>query len=618
MSSLRMENKGVINRANEFWVNSKLSWLFQPWGGCCSSKDDDQLHSERSSMLPKRIQFLRQTSTTEDQEEFQFDDSVDGHVKMEQNKYELEESLEFNQDWLPEYNQNNSWVNSPSNLVIQAYHQLGISDQDQQKSIINKQVLCPKPAELDENEKPGTITDYADDHLTEDEMETDSKQSYVPSIKRKIIKKQKKLSTKINKKKKLFRNLWQPHEDEQLLQLVNKYGYSWSLISHMITGRSGKQVRDRYLNKLNPSINKGKWSQEEDETIVSLFYEKGSKWSEIAKILEGRTESQVKNRFYSYIRKRFLPSKEEGINQEFTNIIQSSKGPHNSDSDKNYKTANNTVIKNEDNSPMNINVPFLLNSINNQQNVFLQQNQETTVTPSLPNLSSPRSLTTVYLNDDAYNSYSNNQFEKNHNVKDFLHGKFQEDCHVMEDSMYNSYREKHELLNNGPEFHNLNPHYTQNKQKVNFLEEHPQNLLPSNINHNDEFIFINNNYVQAISVPNKEYLGLHDEAGSSQYSISSPETNYSNRDGEIDVRLDKLAILFEKNKLDLEGLKSIDTMSVVKSNNNSELMISETSHPLQKIERIDLLSKRTKKLEYLLAKTYQEINKISKQKNQQV
>ena len=161
-----MANKGVINRANEFWVNSKFSWLFQPWGGCCSSKDDE-LQSERSSMLPKRIQFLRQTSTTGDQEEFQFDDSGDGHVKMQQSKYEFEESLEFNQDWLPEYNPNNSLHNSSSNFVIQAYHQFGTTDQDQQTSIINKQVLDPKPAELDENEKPATITDYADELLTE-------------------------------------------------------------------------------------------------------------------------------------------------------------------------------------------------------------------------------------------------------------------------------------------------------------------------------------------------------------------------------------------------------------------------------------------------------------------
>ena len=359
----------------------------------------------------------------------------------------------------------------------------------------------------------------------------------------------------------------------------------------MITGRSGKQVRDRYLNKLNPSINKGKWSQEEDEMILRLFYEKGSKWSEIAKILEGRTESQVKNRFYSYIRKRFLPSKEEGINRFSTNIIQSSEAPHNSDLDE--KLANETIIVNENDSPMNINAPFLLNSTNNKQNLFLQQNQEMTITPSLPNLISPRSLTTVYLNDGTYNCYSNNQFQKNHNAKDFLHRKFQEDSHLMEHSTYNSYGEKHELLNNGPVVHNLNHHYTQNKQNINFLEEHPQNPLPSNINHNDE-------------------------AGSSQYSISSPEINYSNIDGGIDVKLDKLAILFEKNKLDLEELQSLDTMSLAKSNNFSELMISETSHPLEKIERIDLLSKRTKKLEYLLAKTYQEINKISKKKNQQV
>ncbi len=45
------------------------------------------------------------------------------------------------------------------------------------------------------------------------------------------------------------------------------------------------------------------WSVEEDRKLFGLFKEHGATWSAIAKEFEGRTESQVKNRFYSTLRR---------------------------------------------------------------------------------------------------------------------------------------------------------------------------------------------------------------------------------------------------------------------------------------------------------------------------
>ena len=100
------------------------------------------------------------------------------------------------------------------------------------------------------------------------------------------------------------RNPWQPEEDEQVLELVARYGQSWALIASLMKERSGKQIRDRYLNKLKPDINKGEWAQNEDDLLMSLCHQIGHKWSRIATYLPGRTEGQVKNRFYSHIKKR--------------------------------------------------------------------------------------------------------------------------------------------------------------------------------------------------------------------------------------------------------------------------------------------------------------------------
>jgi len=80
------------------------------------------------------------------------------------------------------------------------------------------------------------------------------------------------------------------------------------MISSAMEGRTGKQVRDRFLNKLRPNIKCGDWSPEEDERLVALCREVGNRWSLIATHLPGRTEGQVKNRYYSYIKKRLQPN----------------------------------------------------------------------------------------------------------------------------------------------------------------------------------------------------------------------------------------------------------------------------------------------------------------------
>lgn len=63
--------------------------------------------------------------------------------------------------------------------------------------------------------------------------------------------------------------------------------------------RHPKQCREHYASFLDPTIKKGPWTKEEDLMLLSHIIENSGekKWCRLVKILEGRTENAIKNRF---------------------------------------------------------------------------------------------------------------------------------------------------------------------------------------------------------------------------------------------------------------------------------------------------------------------------------
>lgn len=109
----------------------------------------------------------------------------------------------------------------------------------------------------------------------------------------------------------LIKGHWTPEEDAKLRELVAEGKKNWGQVASLIPGRTSKQCRERWCNHLDPNINKGSYTEDEDKIIVEMQAKLGNRWSIIAQQLKGRTEDAVKIRWKSLMRGRRAASKED-------------------------------------------------------------------------------------------------------------------------------------------------------------------------------------------------------------------------------------------------------------------------------------------------------------------
>ncbi|TKY69646.1 Transcription factor MYB28 [Spatholobus suberectus] len=99
---------------------------------------------------------------------------------------------------------------------------------------------------------------------------------------------------------------WTPEEDQRLISFIEKHGHgSWrALPAKAGLRRCGKSCRLRWTNYLRPDIKRGKFSLQEEQTIIQLHALLGNRWSAIASHLPKRTDNEIKNYWNTHLKKR--------------------------------------------------------------------------------------------------------------------------------------------------------------------------------------------------------------------------------------------------------------------------------------------------------------------------
>lgn len=99
------------------------------------------------------------------------------------------------------------------------------------------------------------------------------------------------------------RRLFSDKDDHRLEKIIMENPFTgWKDVANMMPGFTAKQLRDRWHNYISPRNSNQPWTPEEDRIIKEKVQEFGTRWSQIAIYLVGRSDNSIKNRYNTVLK----------------------------------------------------------------------------------------------------------------------------------------------------------------------------------------------------------------------------------------------------------------------------------------------------------------------------
>jgi hypothetical protein len=90
---------------------------------------------------------------------------------------------------------------------------------------------------------------------------------------------------------------WTLEEDSKLIDAVTKFGSNFAAVATRVPDRTNRQCRTRWIESLDPDVRRGKWTEEEDAKLAAAAKKHGNKWVAVAPLVPGRTSNQCSERW---------------------------------------------------------------------------------------------------------------------------------------------------------------------------------------------------------------------------------------------------------------------------------------------------------------------------------